>query len=240
LFLFLFLLVTGGAVSGTREILATLAFGWLQFPRRTLPHISWNWDLVGMSLVATALILILSNWLFGRFTRTFNVAQTKEWKWEWRWTFCVFASVMLLFLVGMAVGGAAHQIGWLASSRQPWLERKGWRAEAINEMRQLDGAFQQALLESSEDLERTRRELHDPHCKYLERQAGEIPMIQKYHFLLILNGTNQVVGAILFPRNLEPRQSSDGLYTLGEQSELFPMERLPELLHKHQGQLLAL
>jgi len=199
-------------MAGQVGVIGAIALGWWQFLRRTLPGISWNWDIVGMWILCVLLILSLAHAFLRWITNSIGSRRGQNWHWPWRWTWCGLTSVMLLFLVGMSVGGAAHQIGWLTSSQEPWFESKGGIGVDINNMRQLDGAFQQALLESNEDLERACRALRNPHCEYLRQQSGDIPMLQKYHFLLILEGTNKVVGTILFPRDAQGRGHYLGMY----------------------------
>jgi len=93
-----------------------LLTGWLSFPIRTLPAVSWNWAAVGFTVLASAAILILLHRLGGWFWRSLN---SSAGRWRWRWSAAAFAAVWLVFGYVLASVGVAHQVGWMLSSDEP-------------------------------------------------------------------------------------------------------------------------
>ena len=125
LFLMFFLMVGPGFL----EPAIVLAFGWVLFLQRTVSAISWNWDLLGMSILASIVILVLVQKLVGGLFDRAAAARNLSYRWSWRWTCSGFVGLLVLFLVGMAVGGIAHQVGWMMSTKEPMIESKRgpWR-----------------------------------------------------------------------------------------------------------------
>jgi len=233
IFLFLSLMVGTGAF----DLPFILATGWMRFLVRTVPGISWNWDLVGMAVLCSVLIVALGHLFAFWITGSFASRRGLDWRWSWKWTICGFMGVGLFFLVGMCVGGVAHQVGWLSSQTESWYERKG---ETFLDMRQLDAALQNALLDANGDAEELRQALRNPKSGYFHQRPGEPPLPERFHVLLILDGMNKVVGTIIFPRDFARRAHSRGMYLFEEKNDYFQIEKLPELLEKHREQLLTL
>ncbi|NJM54651.1 MAG: hypothetical protein HC841_00855 [Verrucomicrobiae bacterium] len=106
------------AFGGLAEAPIALTFGWLSFIGRTFPRIVWNWDLLGMAGLCLVGIAVGFQW-FANWLLRQKSSQGASRIWSWRWTVCGIAIGGLLLLSGMAVGGAAHQIGWMSSSDEP-------------------------------------------------------------------------------------------------------------------------
>jgi hypothetical protein len=233
----LFVFMGAGIGSGQIAALTALALGWLAFLQRTVPQITWNWDLVVMGVLCTAVVCFLghrfASWL------TISIARQRglDWRWPWRWTICGLVGIGLSFLVGMCAGGIAHQVGWLSSQTESWYERRG---EVFLDLRQLDGALQQAVLEADGDAEKVRQALRNPESGYLYKRRGEAPLPERFQVLLIVNSANKVAGAIVFPRDHAKHTRSQVMYSFEGKDDYLPMEKLPELIAKHQNQLLAL
>jgi len=224
-------------MAGRVGLMGAVALGWWRFLRRTLPNISWNWDIVGMSALCVLLILVIAHVFLRWMTKNIASARGRNWCWPWKWTWCGLVAIALCFVVGMCVGGVTHQVGWLSLQSESWYERKG---EDFLDMRQLDGALQRALLETNGDVEKARQALRNPESGYFYRRSGESPLIERFHLLLIMDSTNKVAGTIIFPRDAARRDHSQGMYWFEDENDYFQMEKLPELVEKHQKQLLAL
>jgi hypothetical protein len=243
-FFVLFFLLVAGVGPGYFEITGALLAGWFKFLQRTLPRITWNRDLVGMGMLCVAIILFLAHRFLNWITRSVAAARGREWRWPWKWTWCSFAAVFLLFLVGMAIGGATHQIGWIVSSPEPLLERKGgWRFYDESYMRQLQLALR-LVSQDTNNLAEMRRELWNPTNEYYSQPRNFPPVLQTYHLLIIKDETNGVIGSIVFPRDRQRRDRSGGRISLEDQKNILndsvPAKELPELILRYQGKLEAL
>jgi len=223
-------------MAGRAGVIGAVALGWWSFLNRTLPGISWNWDIVGMSALCVLLVLMLAHVFLRWITKSISSARGRSWQWPWRWTWCSLIGVALLFLVGMCVGGVAHQAGWLSSQTGGWYEIKG---ADFSDMRQLDGALEQAALETGGDIQEMRRALSGPDSVYFRWQSRESPLVERFQVLLIRDGTNGCAGTIIFPRDPVRQARSRGIYRFEHKNDSFPIEKLPELIQKHQKQLLA-
>jgi hypothetical protein len=221
---------------GILEPAFVLAFGWVLFLQRTIAAISWNWDLVGMSIVASIAILLLVQKLVGGLFDKIAVSRNAPWRWSWTWTWSGFVGLLVLFLVGMAVGGIAHQVGWLMSTKEPMIEAKNrkWRDHA--NMRQLELEIRMALQDESGDVEKTRVALRDNPSGFLNGS----PITQMYHVLLVRNG-DQVIGRLIFPRDGQRRESVGGYFSFDSgESNMCPWSRIQEMVKTNHANLIAL
>src|SRR5258708_1240973 len=238
LVVFVFMFMMTGAGSGQLEALLTLLLGWLQFLKRTVPQISWNWDIIGMALLCLGMILFLAHRFLNWITRSIASVRGSSFVWPWKWTWCGSLAVALFFLVGMAVGGTAHQIGWIVSSEEPWYERKPRHLKNLIEMSQLSQKVRQLLLNSTTG-EGLRKALwnSDPEQHGFE---GQPSLLQSYNILLVVGVDGKVTGAILLPRSSESQSKVGGHYVTDQDSKPIPAKDLPELIRSYQGKLVAL
>ena len=98
---FAFVFLAAGIGSGHIDALIALIFGWINFLKRTVPEISWNWDLIGMALFCSVLIVVLGHRFTSWVTSTITSKRELGWRWPWKWTCCGLAMVGLSFLVGI-------------------------------------------------------------------------------------------------------------------------------------------
>jgi hypothetical protein len=216
----LLVIVTGG---GLVDIIGALAMGWWQFLSRTAPSITWNWDISGMAALCVCLILFGANWFLNWLSH--NIARSRgladNWRWPWKWTWCGVAALGVLFLTGMAVGGIAHQTGWIIGSPEPLFEAQTdwWQ---MNEMRQIQGAVQASLLERTNDIASVRGSL----IQYLK--TGADTRVQKFQILLILNPDGTPAGQMIFPRDPTLQAKIGGFYLHSEQTEHLDADGLRE------------
>jgi hypothetical protein len=112
LFILLFVLVFLGTIPF--QLVGLLLFGWFTFLGRTIPQLTFNWEIALDATVALALALfglhrILCWWVKQRGE---DVA-----KWRFGWTAKITVMVLLLFAASISAVGIVHQIAWLC--REP-------------------------------------------------------------------------------------------------------------------------
>ncbi len=233
---FLFMFMAAGIGSGQIDALIALTFGWLGFLKRTVPGITWNWDLIGMALFCVGAIILLGHRFAAWIATQIASKRGRSWQWLWRWTWCGVIGLSLLFVIGMCVGGAAHQIGWIAGSEEPWFERKPRYFEERNQMRGLDTEFRIALAETN-TINAVRQILRDSHeeKRSLERQNHSL--LHTFHILFVSTNGSQADAIIMFPRDPEIKSRLNGYLITDVDSALIPADQLPALL-KERAQFL--
>lgn len=218
-----------------------LVFGWVQFLQRTISAISWNWDLVGMSIFTSIGILVLMHKLLGGIVDKFATVRNLPWRWSGRWTWAGFLGLFVLFAVGMAVGGIAHQLGWMMSTKEPMIEAKNRRWRDYSNMKQLDMGVRMALEEAAGNLETMRRELRAERNGYVYESSDSMPVLQAYHVLLVMKDGKTVVGRIIFPREGQQREKAGGYFGFDSgESGLCPWPKLLEMVRTNSANLIAL
>lgn len=223
------------------QLLDPLAIGWWRFLGRTVPAIHWNWDLLAMGMVCLVLVLLGSQWFLKwlcRGSEPLRKALALQ-TWPWKWTYCGLAAMAVLFLVGMSVGGIVHQLGWLAAEPTPMIEAKRYASEDINNLRQLEGAFQQAALETKGDIGAMRPLIWGNPESYF-RPGMSAKYHDGYHVLAIVGPDGKLAGSLIFPRDLKRRARAGCHYSFGSESALENEQRLLELLKRHQPDLVSL
>ncbi len=220
---------------------SALTLGWFGFLQRTLPKLTWNSDLIGMTLLSVVLILFLAHKFLNGISRSIAAKRGTTWSWPWKWTWSSLIALMLFFLVGMAVGGTAHQIGWIASSPEPLLERNPFSYDAINAMKQFDLALRIALGDTNENLEKARLELWNHPKEYLGNWPSAVQLLQKYHVLVVVDEKGLVQGSIVFPRDAETLKRSGGVCSVDTENNQHPdSKEIAKLLQKYKARLVAL
>jgi len=101
-----------------------LAVGWAMFLFRVLPEVSVRPAAVLEAVLVLAALggglHLFMRWLWPQL-RTQEQGGSQPW--PARWSVSILSLLVLLFLATMATVGIGHQVGWLASSREPLLER---------------------------------------------------------------------------------------------------------------------
>jgi len=215
-----------------------LAFGWVEFLRRTLSAMSWNWDLVGMGVLASAGILLLAQGLLGGLFDKVAMNRNLRYRWSWRWTCTGFVGMLLLFLVGMAAGGIAHQVGWLMATNQPMMKVKRGRWQDVADMRLLDGAILQMAGEiHMGNLREVRRSLESS----VRDVSSTTPLLQSYQVLLVTTNGETVTGRLIFPRDGQMRGKVGGYFSFDSGGEGFcPWPVMREMIKTNGASLFAL
>ena len=99
------------------DLAIAIVFGWIIYLNGVFPKIRVNWDGVATGVVCLVLIAIGSHLFLGwLYAQEREVKDSIDRRWPWRWTGWLVATVVLMFVAGLAAGGVAHQIGWLIRS----------------------------------------------------------------------------------------------------------------------------
>lgn len=220
---FLLLLV---GYSGYAEISWALVFGWIGFLMRTLPRVTWNGSMVGMGILCTVGSVFLTQWLLREFTRHLSFAP-----WRWRWTVCGIGALAVLFLVGLAIGGSAHQIGWMMGSDVRWFK------ERIHDQSSgLDGVASNLLREGETDPAVWRTKLMESPRVGVTNQWA----IDRAQILFVLDDQGAVTGAFIIPRDKESGWAHGVFHTKGKQAKwLYSAQQVRDLIREHSAHLEA-
>ncbi len=102
-----------------------LAFGWIGYLRRVLPRVRVNGDGIATGVVCFVLFTVglhgFLRWISAEVGRASGIILQP---WAWRRTLVIVTLVMLMFAVGVAATGIAHQVGWLIASRRSLVETR--------------------------------------------------------------------------------------------------------------------
>jgi hypothetical protein len=227
-----FLLVTG---LGPTEPLIALAFGWVAFLIRTLPEITWNWDIMGLAVLCVVIILFLSHRLLVWLVSRVAAASGKSWQWHWKWTWCGLSAVFVFFLVGMSVGGMVHQIGWLMTSREPLYEVKGNAYRSIMDMKQLELASAIAASETNHNLAAFRKTYAETASWFRSYNGKMWPECYEVFFVVTTN--EEVTDVLVFPRDPGRRKQVGGIFTGNSSGNSVSSEQISDLLRTNQASL---
>jgi hypothetical protein len=224
---FVFFIAMMGGSFGYFEMGGYLVLGWMGFLQRTLPRIELNWDLIGMGMICLGGILIISQYFLRWVTASIAVRRGTNSHWPWRWTWCGAGAIGVLFLVGMAVGGAVHQIGWISNSPEPLLERKGPYA-ALSNLRALEIGMKIASHGMTNHVG-MRQLLWDEKEEVIGLSNDSAKILQSAHVLLIAP-SNQVEGWIIFPRDPALMERFGGTISRHDETTRLTAEQLRENL----------
>jgi hypothetical protein len=113
------------------ELPFRLVLGWTLFLEREMPRVRFNPAAIGLFAVALPVAMLLghncASWLWrgsGNATR-----------WRWKWTLILTTATILMFAIGMAATGVAHQVGWLINSPRPVIESRTKRRVELNRVK---------------------------------------------------------------------------------------------------------
>lgn len=202
--------------SGTISVVAAVAFGWISFLLRSLPKWKWNWDLIGMGLICATIILFLSHQFLTALSRSVASKFQNAFRWPWKWTWSLFVATLLFFIVGMAVTGVVHQVGWMAASPESLLERKGFYFVSMNEMKQIDLAIRIASGERDGTIESTREEFWKTKDQLFAPRVDVSSLFQKYCVLAVIDPQGKVSGTIIFPRDSKLKKLAGAFYNFDD------------------------
>jgi hypothetical protein len=127
------------------ELVAFTLFGWIWYLARTLPEVKLTSDGVVTAGICLVLVGVGSHfflaWLYRESRNPARAGMPRTDRWKWRWTFDLVVVTVLMFVAGMSVTGVAHQLGWLMSSKDPWVVSGSSgamaRAQSTNNLKQM-------------------------------------------------------------------------------------------------------
>ncbi len=129
------------------DLAGNLALGWLFFLARVIPSMKVDASGVATALLCAALLAVgihvFSRW----FVVHFNEGVASPPAWRSRWTGMIIAAVVVLFVSGIATVGMTHQVGWLLTSKDPWVSSTGGsrivarRVQSLNNLKEIGVAL---------------------------------------------------------------------------------------------------
>jgi hypothetical protein len=190
----------------------------------------------GVALIA--LILVMGHYFLGWLSKSIAAARCISFVWPWKWTICGVGAVSLCFLVGMAVAGTVHQIGWIMTSNERLFEDR-FKYRAYGELHQTAYVLRD-FLKKTNTVATFRANLaelvHDPERRLSLPDSG----LQSFHLLLLVGADDTVEGVVVFPRygNLNSKLGSE-LIERDNQTTLYKAD-LTAFIKTNQSRLIAL
>jgi hypothetical protein len=105
----------------TAEGALAIVFGWAAFLQRVVPRMTVYRPSVMVGATAFVLLMIGVHWFGRSLRRAPSPGGAAPRPWRVRWTAAIVLLVVVAFAAGISMIGMVHQIGWLATSDQPWL-----------------------------------------------------------------------------------------------------------------------
>ncbi|MCA9034679.1 MAG: DUF1559 domain-containing protein [Planctomycetaceae bacterium] len=124
------------------EIPLRIVFGWIDFVYRTLPNIELNWASAGLAAISLVALLVGVQRLGVRWMRYRSRQRgMNDGPWRFRWTGSLVAGLLLAFTAGISVLGAVHQLVWIVTREEPFVESDGFhlsgRTQSRNHLKQI-------------------------------------------------------------------------------------------------------
>jgi hypothetical protein len=128
------------------EVVGLVLFGWIPFLLRTPPRMTVEPTAIAVAGVALLLLIAithsLARWLFVHFQAGLALQRP----WRLRWSAAIVGMVVLLFASGIRLIVTVHQVGWLATTKEPLIYAGGVRQAARrsasrNNLKQIGIAF---------------------------------------------------------------------------------------------------
>jgi Protein of unknown function (DUF1559) len=92
-----------------------LLLGWIYFPLRTLPRMTVDWPSLAVGAVGLVLFVVLLHFTLSWFAAKRNFVGHQAWC--WRSSLVIAGMLLLMFLAGISLVGATHQLVWIQTSR---------------------------------------------------------------------------------------------------------------------------
>jgi prepilin-type processing-associated H-X9-DG protein len=122
-----------------------MTFGWVKYLIRVVPQVTVSWGGVATAAICLAVFALGAHsflrWLYEQVQqasagRVYRI----DAPWPRRWTAAMVALIVLMFVAGLAAAGFAHQVGWLLTSRESWINSGTtalYRAMSVNNIKQI-------------------------------------------------------------------------------------------------------
>jgi hypothetical protein len=233
-----FLMMMAGIGQGLVDLSFSLLFGWIAFLRDTVPRISWDWGAIAAGTLFTGLLLILGHSFLSWLGRGIASARGTTFRWPWKWTWCGLGGIALCLLVGMAVAGAAHQIGWIAGRQESLFESRPLKLAHYAQMHEVRRIAVECLKRTN-SVEGLRQQMptlfQDP-----ERRSWRLPAtLQSFQLLLLVGSNAAVQGILILPRDPETQRKFGGEYVGQASGGPLKAEALRQFIESNQTNLVA-
>ena len=106
----------GGLTSWLGWDMEHLLLGWIYFPLHTLPQMTVDWPSLAVGLVGLALFVVLLHVTLSWFAANGSFAPGHQ-GWCWRSSLVIAGMLLLMFLSGISLVGATHQLIWMQTGR---------------------------------------------------------------------------------------------------------------------------
>ncbi len=233
-----FLLMMAGIGMGLIDLGVSVLFGWIKFLADVWPRISWNWGAIWTAFLCLGLALLLSHWFLDWLCRGIASARGKTFSWPWKWTVCGSVGIGLCFLVGMAVAGAVHQIGWIAGSEEPLFQDRYRRSAHYMEIQNACYVIERCL-KSTSTVESLRADVATTIEAREGRYSVQEPNLQSLHLLMLVASDAKVEGVLVFPRNVDARSTFGGAYQGQAGRQTIPPNDLMKFIGTNENRLVA-
>jgi hypothetical protein len=233
--LVLFFAMSGVLGSGLLQVGWIILFGWLGFISDVLPRISWNWEAIISVAVFGGILAFLAHSFLAWLGRGIAATRSSPFQWQWKWTCSAICLMGLCFLVGMAVTGTVHQIGWIMSSDQSLLEDNMGKWRQYSEIRNVSMTIDQALSPTN-NLSAVREEVNGT----LELMGTDYRQIfEQLHVLPLVNSSNAVVGVLVFSRDKQVQKRFGAEFVTGAKDQHLSAEELADFIRSNATNLVA-
>jgi hypothetical protein len=91
-----------------------LLLGWIYFPLRTLPRMSVDWPSLAVGAVGLVLFVVLLHFTLSWFAAKGSFTHPG---WCWRSSLVIAGMLLLMFLAGISLVGATHQLVWMQTGK---------------------------------------------------------------------------------------------------------------------------
>jgi hypothetical protein len=207
----------------TSALVEIIPLGWLRFLERNISQMTWNSGLFCTAVLCSFFLLAGGHWLLRTFFKQLR-ANTRPVTWKWRWTIMLYCALWLCFATAFGTVGLFRHAFWLSKETQPWyMPSLGYH----NEIRMADGALQTILLETGQDLTKTRQAV------MVWPMFGHVRLSDEFDVLLYANNSNKVDAYIIIPRESARLKKRAFLVSTPENSNFdSPLSELPATLSR--------
>ena len=185
-----------------------LLFGWIRFIHDVWPKITWQWGSIFTGISCAFLILFLGHQFLNWLSRSIATARGKDFRWPWKWTACGLGAITLCFLIGMAIAGAAHQIGWIAQTEESLYESDFQKFAPYHQMSDMSRVLGQWLNDTQ-----TVTSFRTNICAYVnetQRISPGLLKLESFHILILADSAGTVESVLIFPRDAQSRKKLGG------------------------------
>lgn len=233
-FVFFFFLMMAGIGQGLIELGWTVVFGWTSFLARVVPRISWDPGAIATGVLFLGLFAFIGHSFVAWLVRSVATARKVSFQWRWKWTAAAMVLIALCFLVGMAVAGAAHQLGWIMESNESLFQDR-YGMYRHREVGDVDRAFRQALLDTN-TLPELRKDI--PHLLKGSYDRRLSPL-ESVRVLVSLGPSNTVKGVIIRSTDNQFETRFGGRYVTAKDSNTLTAKDLKALIQSSSTNLVS-